>query len=169
MNPQNFPKLYRKRFIPEELTLLDRDRIITANDDIIVTEWQSIKPRKDFSRGCSVYYLKQGFKVSEFIKENGELLYYYCDIIEPVFNRVENSVVVCDLLADVVIEPDGRVKVLDIGEIAEALDTGILDSALAKLALRRLDCLLDIVYNGRFAEYCAPLAHVGGRNEGFGF
>ena len=57
-------KIYRKRIIPQEIVLLKDDVIVKADDDIIVTKWNTLKPKTGFSHGCSCYYLKKGVKVS---------------------------------------------------------------------------------------------------------
>ena len=67
-------------------------------------------------------------------------------IIDTEYNDKEDTYIFTDLLADVLIYPDGKVKVVDIGEIAEAMEKGIIDDALVKKALVRLDKLLDIIY-----------------------
>lgn len=50
------------------------------------------------------------------------------------------------MLADVLIYPDGKVKVVDLGEVAEAMEKGLIDDTLVKKALLSLDKLLEIVY-----------------------
>ncbi len=145
--------LYRRRYIPDELILLKDDIILYADENIIKTKWNVLKPRKDFSHGISWYYIKEGWKISSFLKEDGSLLYYYCDIIDVEYNKEENKCVVNDLLADVKIYPDGKVEVVDIDEIADSLDKGIITAGSAKKALRQLDSLLRIIYSGKFREY----------------
>ena len=150
-------KLYRRRFIPEETVFLKHDVIIERTDEIIVTKWHTIKPRADFSFGCSVYYLKKGWKISKFYDVSKKFLYYYCDIIESEFFIAENKIVFSDLLADVVIFEDGRIKVLDLGEIPDAFDSGLINGDMAKAALRRLDALLTCIYNGELNYLCRPM------------
>ncbi|MDD3570853.1 MAG: DUF402 domain-containing protein [Lachnospiraceae bacterium] len=140
-------KLYRKRFIPEEIVFLKDDVILEADEDNIITKWDTLKPREDFVSGYSYYYLKKGYKISKLIDGNGELVYYYCDIIDVNFDNSENSYIFTDLLADVIVYEDGRVKVVDLAEIAEALDRNLITQELAKKALRILDELLNIIYN----------------------
>jgi predicted RNA-binding protein associated with RNAse of E/G family len=146
------PTLYRKRFIPNELVKLDDDKIIHIDDKLIKTQWKVLKPRDDFSHGLSWYFLEKGFKISKFFKETGELKFVYCDIIEHSYNEVENSYVFADLLADVVIHNDGAVHVLDLGEIPEALDAGLISVEQAKDALLKLDDLLLTIYEGKVLE-----------------
>ena len=50
-------KLYRKRYIPDEIVYLANDTIAHLDDDIIVTTWKTLKPRKDFAYGTSIYLL----------------------------------------------------------------------------------------------------------------
>lgn len=151
------PLLYRKRIIPMECIPLKGDEILYMDEHQIVTKWSTLRKKEDFSHGVSCYYLDKGFKVSKFLKESGELLYYYCDIISYEYNPEENSYIFTDLLADVIIYPDGSVKVVDIGEIADALEENILTNAQAIEAFRRLDALLEIIYSGRFDELSKPI------------
>lgn len=148
----NKPVLYRKRIIPEEIVLLDKDEIIYSNDSHIVTVWNTIRPKKILHHGCSCYFLEEGFKVSKFYREDGTLIYWYCDIISYDHNQEENSYVFTDLLADVLIYPDGQVQVVDVGEIADALTDGTLTIEQMIPALRSLDKLLNIIYSGHFGE-----------------
>ncbi len=144
------PKLYRKRIIPEEIVLLDKDKILYSDKTHIVTKWNTIKPKKILHHGCSCYFLEEGFKVSKFYREDGTLMYWYCDIISYTYDPDEDSYVFTDLLADVLIYPDGRVEVVDVGEIADALTDGTLTTEEMIPALRSLDKLLGIIYSGEF-------------------
>ena len=76
------PILYRRRIIPEECILLKDDRILFCDEDHIVTAWNTLHPKKDLHHGWSCYFLKEGFKVSRFCREDGSLLYWYCDIVD---------------------------------------------------------------------------------------
>lgn len=146
------PLLYRKRIIPEECIPLKDDEILYSDGHIIVTRWKTLHPKEQFDHGVSCYFLDEGFKVSKFYKSNGDLLYYYCDIISYEYNPEENFYVFTDLLADVLIYPDGHVEVVDVGEIADAIEDGTLKQEEMIPALRSLDKLLGIIYSGRFDE-----------------
>lgn len=78
------PIIYRKRLIPEECILLKDDTVLHRSPEIIVTKWNSLKPRKDLHHGCSCYYLQEGIKVSRFYKEDDTLLFWYCDIVTAI-------------------------------------------------------------------------------------
>ncbi len=144
--------LYRKRFIPMETILLKDDNIVFQNEDVIVTKWNALKPREDFSKGISCYFLKEGYKISRFINKNDNIVYHYCDIIETEYIVQNNTYIFIDLLADVLIYENGFIKVVDIAEIAEALEKNILSLDLAQKALYRLDALLTIIYNGTWKQ-----------------
>ena len=146
------PVLYRKRIIPEEIVLLDKDEILYSDEGHIVTRWNTIRPKKILHHGCSCYFLKEGFKVSKFYREDGTLIYWYCDIISYTFDPEANTYVFTDLLADVLIYPDGKVEVVDVGEIADALLDGTLTTEEMIPALRSLDKLLGIIYSGKFSD-----------------
>ncbi|MCH5281094.1 MAG: DUF402 domain-containing protein [Lachnospiraceae bacterium] len=157
------PVLFRKRIIPDECIRLKDDKILYFSPDkhILVTKWHALKPRKDLHHGFSCYFYDKGFKISKFYRENGDLLYWYCDIIEteyPVSLQGisapgEECMVSTDLLADVIIYPDGFVKVVDLEELTAAFDAGSLSLELLKTALNRLSNLLRLIYSGEFAEY----------------
>lgn len=151
------PILYRKRLIPEECVLLKDDRLLYRDEDIIVTAWNTLKPRKDLHHGLSCYYLQEGIKVSRFYDENGSLLYWYCDIVDYDHDADTDTYVITDLLADVIIYPDGFVKVVDIDELATAKDAGLLTDAMLKQALLTLSRLLQIIYDGGFEKLEEPL------------
>ena len=60
------PILYRKRLIPDECILLKDDILLYRDEDILVTKWNTIRPKKDLHHGMSCYFLKKGIKVSKF-------------------------------------------------------------------------------------------------------
>lgn len=144
------PTLYRKRIIPDECILLKDDIILECNDEIILTQWTALHPKKDLHHGYSCYFLKKGFKVSKFYSEDNSLLYWYCDIVEYEYQKASNSLISTDLLADVVIYPDGFVKVLDLDELVSALENSTLSDELLKKCLLRLNSLLQLIYSGNF-------------------
>ena len=146
------PILYRKRIIPDEIVLLDKDVVLYSDASRIVTKWDTIKPKKILHHGCSCYFLEEGFKVSKFYREDGSLIYWYCDIISYTYDEEKNSYVFTDLLADVLVYPNGDVQVVDVGEIADALTDKTLTVDQMIPALRSLDKLLNIIYSGHFSE-----------------
>lgn len=144
------PVLYRKRIIPNECILLKDDIIVSCDDECIVTTWKALHPKPELHHGASAYFLKQGFKVSKFLAEDNSLLFWYCDIIDSEYNESDNSLVVTDLLADVIIYPDGFVKVVDLDELVDALNSGDITIDTLKKSISRLDSLLKIIYGGDF-------------------
>ena len=146
----NNPILYRKRIIPDECIHLKDDLITFINDERIVTKWNTLRPKKDLHHGYSCYFLKEGFKVSRFLKEDDSLLYWYCDIVDFDYDEKTNILTITDLLADVIIYPDGFVKVVDIDELVQALDERSISLETLKVSLKKLDKLLNIIYSGNF-------------------
>lgn len=145
--------LYRRRYIPDEKILLKDDKIIKINDDVVVTKWDVLTKRHDFTHGVSCYYIKQGFKVSKFQDDNDNVIYWYCDIIDTDYDSQNNTYTFNDLLVDVIVYPDGRVRVVDIDEVADALRDNILDKEKVIILMERLDKLLKIIYGGDFDRY----------------
>lgn len=146
------PLLYRKRIIPEECVPLVDDIILHMDEDTIMTKWNTLHPKKNLHHGYSCYFLKEGYKISKFLREDDSLLYWYCDIIKTDYDAAKNTYVFTDLLADVIMFPDGFVKVVDIDEIAQSLKEGKLPSEDVISLLESLDKLLDLVYSQDFEK-----------------
>ncbi len=147
-----YPSLYRKRIIPNECILLKDDVILSWNRERIVTRWNALKPKKDLHHGYSCYFLREGYKVSKFYTVDDSLLYYYCDIITSEYIEATNSFIVTDLLADVIVYPDGFVKVVDLDEMVPALEEGGISLDDLKSALISCNSLLTEIYAGRLCE-----------------
>lgn len=143
-------RLYRKRLIPAECIELKDDEILRLDDAIIVTRWKSLKKRDDFAAGLSCYFLNKGIKVSKVLKEDGSLYHWYCDIIKTDYNAEEQSYVFTDLLADVVIKPDGKVQVVDLDELAMADEKGLITRDELRMSLLQLNDLLGLIYSDEF-------------------
>lgn len=146
-------RLYRKRLIPEECILLKDDIILEADEHHILTQWNTLKPKKDLDHGFSCCYLDLGIKVSKFMRKDNSLIYWYCDIVDYSWEDDDHTLIATDLLIDILIYPDGQLKVLDLDELAEAEDKGLISSDLLKKALRRADMLLTDIYAGKFHPY----------------
>jgi protein associated with RNAse G/E len=149
--------LYRKRIIPDETILLKDDVIISIENNYIITSWKTLKPRKDFSRGLSLYLLDRGLKISRFFDKNDQPLFFYCDVIETAFDEDKNSYVFTDLLADVLVYDNGTIKILDLDEFAEAVEKKLITFAQAQNALTSLSFLLSKIGDGSFYELAGVL------------
>lgn len=143
-------QLYRRRFIPDELKLLANDKILYLDDDLIITSWTTLKPRSDFASGVSAYYRREGFKISRHYGADGNFTRWYCDIIAESING--NDIIFSDLLIDVVIFPDGTVRVVDLDEAADALEQGLITAPMLMQALRSADKLLTYIHQNKFSE-----------------
>ena len=144
--------LYRKRIIPKECILLKDDEILSFEDNRLVTRWNTIRPKKDIKCGISCFFLEEGYKVSKFYDHNDSLLYWYIDIISHEWDEATASLYVTDLLADVIIYPDGFVKVVDVDELADAMETGDISTDLLCDSLRKLNRILAAIYSGEFKQ-----------------
>ena len=136
-------KLYRKRIIPAECILLEDDEILYQDREVIVTRWNTIRPKKTLHHGYSCYFIERGFKVSKFYDHDGNLISWYCDIIDGAYDETENAWTFTDLLIDVIVYPDGFVRVVDLDELTDEQ---------MQLALRRTDKLLSVIYKGAFEK-----------------
>lgn len=153
--------LYRKRIIPSECTHLKDDIIVDQNAEYIVTKWKTLNPKTEFSHGSSCYFLQEGIKVSKMYRQDGSLLRWYCDIVDFEFNEQDASLTITDLLADVILYPDGRMEVADLDELAEAMDKNLIAKEQMTFCLRSLNHLLTLIYRDKFDRLQSYLNRVG--------
>lgn len=154
-------QIYRKRLIPDECILLKDDIILEQNENIILTKWNTINPKTTFTHGCSCYFLQDGIKVSKFYRADNTLLYWYCDVVTYDYDEESNTLTVTDLLADVIVHPDGTVQVVDLDEVAEAFEKGLLSAAQMSTCLRQLNHLLSYIYRDKFDRLQTHLDKLG--------
>lgn len=154
-------KLYRRRLIPSECILLKDDIILEQNDEFIITKWNTIHPKTDFSHGCSCYFLREGIKVSKIYREDGSLVYWYCDIVDFSFEESTETLTVTDLLADVILYPEGRMEVVDLDELAEAMERELITKEQMTTCLRNLNHLLSMIYRDKFDRLQTRLNSLG--------
>ncbi|MCD7826089.1 MAG: DUF402 domain-containing protein [Clostridiaceae bacterium] len=145
-------RLFRRRFLPDETTELKDDKILSLSENIIVTKWNVLKPRLDISTGTSGYFIDKGIKVSKIYDANHQLVYWYCDIIDTEYDAAANTYTFNDLLIDVLIYPDGQIKVVDMDELADVAEKNILSPQLVGQALRKTQSLLELIYSGAFSD-----------------
>lgn len=161
MITQDNLQIYRQRFIPPECILLKDDTIVRQTEELIITKWTTLKPKAAFQHGCSCYFLKKGIKVSKYYRADDTLLFWYCDIVDYSYDAEKHALTVTDLLADVIIYPDGRLKVVDLDELADALEQQIITQDQLTRSLRQLNDLLSLIYRDKFDQLQAPLDLLG--------
>ncbi len=143
-------KLYRRRFIPAETKPLKDDKILYFDENLIITSWKCFNPREDFATGISAFYRKEGFKISKHFAMDGSFTRWYCDIIAESSNG--NEIILSDLLIDVIIYPNGEIKVVDLDEAADAVEQGLMTKELLIQALRITNNLLNYIYQGNLDQ-----------------
>lgn len=146
-------KLFRKRLIPNECIELKNDSILAIDKEKIITRWETFRPKAQFTNGISYYVLEKGFKISKFLKSDNSLAYIYCDIINTDYDPNSDTYVFTDLLADVIIENSGLIRVVDLDELADACKEKLITNDMLVSSLYKLDNLLSCIYDGSFKKY----------------
>jgi len=154
------PILFRRRFIPDELISLKDDIILVMEPELIITKWITLHPRKDIARGISAFYLDKGYKISKIYDVNNQVVYWYCDIIQVKKDPTKNTIIIEDLLIDVILYEDGTIQIVDLDELSDALDQKLITQKETTYALRTLNTLLKIIYEGHFDTLQEPVNHV---------
>jgi len=148
-------KMYRKRFIPNEIIDISSDEVIERNENIVITKWRPINPRKDIGGGISYTFLKKGYKISKIFNTEGKFIYWYCDIIEYTYDKNKDEYIFIDLLADVKVYENGEYEVLDLDELSIALKEGLITKAQLLKSIKSVNILIEMVQNKMFPpEIC---------------
>lgn len=150
-------KIYRKRYIPNEIVDISGDELLYQDEEMIVTKWKPIHPKKDIAWGISYTLLKKGWKISKFYGFEDELRYWYCDIIEADYDAENDVLTTTDLLVDLKIYPDETHEVLDLEELDEAIEEKLITQEQKEDALNKLNELLKLVENKQFP----PMKEIG--------
>ncbi|MFQ9150247.1 MAG: DUF402 domain-containing protein [Blautia sp.] len=151
------PILYRKRLIPEECILLKDDELLYRDEKRSSPDGIPYGRKKTCTMVFPAIFLTKASKSASFIKADGSLICWYCDIVTHSYDKATDTYVFTDLLADVLVYPDGRVKVVDLDELSEANETGLLNLENLHKALRTTNALLTEIYAGRFEVFTAPI------------
>lgn len=144
-------KIYRKRYIPNEIVDISSDEVIYKDEEKLITKWFPIKPKENISHGESCVYFSKGWKISKFYRKDGSFKYWYCDIIRSEYDVKKDTYILIDLLLDVIVHPNGSYEVLDEEELEEALEKKIITEEIAKEAKEKLNNLLLLLNSGKFS------------------
>ena len=145
-------KIYRKRFIPDELVDISSDEILHNDEDVIITKWLPIKPRLDVGSGMSITFKKDGIKVSKFFDREGNFIYWYCDIVQYAYNELKDEHLFIDLLVDVKADENWNYEVIDLDELAMAYKLNLITANILCEALEKLNKLLEQIKNGEITD-----------------
>jgi predicted RNA-binding protein associated with RNAse of E/G family len=147
--------MYRQRLIPYEIVHLKDDVILYHEPEMLISAWETLKPKAEFKYGFSCYYMYEGFKISRVYTAEKQFLYTYCDIISTDVNA--DAYTFLDMLVDIVIKPNGYVQVLDLDELSQACEKKLLPVTALLLTLNKADRLLKIIYAGQLPRLTAKL------------
>ena len=77
----------------------------------------------------------------------------YASDVDYEIDEEAGTCITTDLLVDVIIMPDGFVKVMDLDELADAVQAGYIDTDTLQRALLRTNTLLNSIYRNEFITY----------------
>ena len=111
---------------------------------MVVTKWHVIKERRDFSDGYSCFYLDRGYRISKFLKSNGDLLFWLPSLstaleISSMGSRVDENSIVSQCRAN---HCEGRLslpyhQMIQKKELPYTIGGGIGQSRLCMLLLNK--------------------------------
>lgn len=145
-------KIYRKRYIPNEIVDISGDEVIYIDEEKLITSWTPIKPRGDIGKGMSCVYFNEGWKISKFYNLDGSFKFWYCDIIDYEYDKSEDTYIIKDLLVDVIVHEDGTYEILDEEELDQALQEGLITEEIKAEAIFKLNKLLEKIKSQKFHE-----------------
>ncbi len=89
------------------------------------------------------YFVRKGYTISKVFHRSGEFLYYYCDVME-MRQTGRLRYLMIDLLLDMIIYPDGRYHLIDVDELATAVEKGELRKRQQVYTLRTLHKMIRL-------------------------
>ena len=146
------PRIYRIRYIPSEIVDLSKDVLLFRDQHYLITEWIPIKPRNDIAHGVSCVFLEHGWKISAFMDVTKKLKYWYCDIIDINYDEKTDTYYLYDLLTDIIIKNERYTEVVDLDELAEAFDEGLITKEQLSMSLKRSNSLLNMIYSNEMPK-----------------
>jgi len=123
-----------------------------VDDDLIVerTAPDSLYYRED----TRIYYLpKRGLGVIENIHLNPphDVWSWYIHLADIAYDAPRVCWVMQDLFADILVAPDARAhRVLDLDDLATALEIGLVSATKASHILRRTEAVTQVIVRGEF-------------------
>jgi predicted RNA-binding protein associated with RNAse of E/G family len=100
-------------------------------------------------RICKHYFTNQWFDILEFYDTDDRFLGYYSDIATPM-EKKDGAYYLHDLVLDLWIYPEGRLKELDWDEFDQAVQRGQISLAHQQKAVETLRWLVAEARSGRF-------------------
>ena len=144
------PTILRKRLIPLETVNLKSDIMQYRDDSLLITKWQTLRPKAEFSHGISYYFLDKSYKISRFYGHDNSFLYWYCDMIEVNYDEETDTFLMLDLLLDIKVYPDGHVEILDEDELYEALEKNLISEDQFAASNKSIAILRNAIDNQAF-------------------
>ncbi len=151
-----------------------QQQLLYLDDDVIVTS-QRVKPSTPIlQKGetvladnfAAVWFVFTGlwYDVGKVYNLNNEWTGYYCDIMKPVKRSMNTTgeldcFEITDLFLDLWVNPDGSYEIQDEDEFEEAIQTGAIDTTLAKTARDVLNTLIVEVESGRLESRVQAVTH----------
>lgn len=144
------PKRFKRRLMPEEVIDITSDTLHFMDSKLLITSWSSQDMDTEADFNYSWAYLDDGFQIHRKMDKDGNFLYWYIDILAIEYSEQQHAYTLTDLIVDVVVHPDGYVDVIDLDEMAEAMEQGFISQEQVVLALRHLDTVLRLNYAKKF-------------------
>ena len=69
-----------------------------------------------------------------------------------LWDRAVNTLTVVDLLADVIVKPDGKMNVIDIDELCEAKEKLLINEQQFFISVKQLGALIKLIQDGNFSD-----------------
>ena len=97
-----------------------------------------------------------GHLMRKMIHDDGSF-HWYIDIADYTWNDARDTLTMTDLLADVIVDENGCIRVTDLDELADAHTQGLISDDLLKKSLYTLDRLLRELYAHGISRLSKPI------------
>lgn len=106
--------IYKHKLVPQETQDITQDHWIYRDEHWMLSTWSPAHSDMKVVKAVSIFDLEHGWQLSQKFDAQGQLKYWYCDIIASYSQDGDLHIV--DLILDVVLFPDGVIQVVDMPE-----------------------------------------------------
>lgn len=142
--------LLKHKLVPQGTVDITNDKILFFDGNFLVTQWKPENSNMNISSAISLVSIKDGYQISKKFDSNNKFVYWYCDIVKTKWTKETSCLEITDLIIDLVVFPNYQVNCIDLDELTDAKEKGLISSMDFNWAKESSLKLLQKVIEGEF-------------------
>ena len=133
-------KIIKHKLCPYESQDITNDHWHHISEDLLISTWNPVESEMQVASVLSIFELSKGVQISKKFNAQGQLKYWYCDLIAARYE--DEALHITDLILDLVIFPDGVLQVIDVSEYQKYTPQSPWETKVLKEAPKNLSYLM---------------------------